>query len=149
MEHADIKRFVLQPKAEFVLTSKKTGKTLKFKLIQPAPKAGFKPDPTIRHVLTFFDYAETSGKYIGTVSIGLDIARQMPPTSFRWIKRIAGHQQQADALEWFLGRLMRGQSIDGVEFRHTGKCGRCGRKLTNPRSIDIGLGPECEGKLFQ
>ena len=28
-------------------------------------------------------------------------------------------------------------------IRHEGKCGRCGRKLTVPESIDIGIGPEC------
>jgi hypothetical protein len=26
---------------------------------------------------------------------------------------------------------------------HEGKCGRCGRKLTTPESIERGLGPEC------
>lgn len=31
--------------------------------------------------------------------------------------------------------------------RHEGKCGRCGRTLTVPSSIDAGLGPECSGKF--
>ena len=30
-----------------------------------------------------------------------------------------------------------------VEFWHEGRCGRCGRKLTVPESIDTGFGPEC------
>lgn len=33
-----------------------------------------------------------------------------------------------------------------VEVMHVGKCSRCGRKLTNPESISIGLGPECMKK---
>lgn len=32
----------------------------------------------------------------------------------------------------------------GFHLHHAGKCGRCGRKLTTPRSIETGLGPECE-----
>lgn len=28
---------------------------------------------------------------------------------------------------------------------HAGKCGRCGRRLTVPSSIESGLGPICEG----
>lgn len=32
----------------------------------------------------------------------------------------------------------------GFHFHHVGKCGRCGRKLTTPKSIETGLGPECE-----
>jgi hypothetical protein len=31
--------------------------------------------------------------------------------------------------------------------RHEGKCGRCGRTLTVPESIDRGIGPECAGKI--
>lgn len=28
-------------------------------------------------------------------------------------------------------------------IQHVGRCGRCGAKLTNPASLDTGLGPEC------
>lgn len=31
--------------------------------------------------------------------------------------------------------------------RHEGKCGRCGRTLTVPESIDAGIGPECASKM--
>lgn len=31
----------------------------------------------------------------------------------------------------------------GYIVRHEGKCGRCGRRLTVPASIDSGIGPEC------
>jgi hypothetical protein len=30
-----------------------------------------------------------------------------------------------------------------IEIRHEGHCGRCGRTLTVPESIDLGIGPEC------
>jgi Family of unknown function (DUF6011) len=30
-----------------------------------------------------------------------------------------------------------------IEVYHSGKCGRCGRKLTVPQSIETGFGPEC------
>ena len=32
---------------------------------------------------------------------------------------------------------------DGYKVDHAGKCGRCGRKLTTPESIKLGLGPIC------
>lgn len=32
---------------------------------------------------------------------------------------------------------------DEFTVYHSGKCGRCGRKLTTPESISRGLGPEC------
>lgn len=31
----------------------------------------------------------------------------------------------------------------GFETHHEGKCGRCGRRLTVPESIETGIGPEC------
>lgn len=37
-----------------------------------------------------------------------------------------------------------GMDNAGFHFHHIGKCGRCGRKLTTPKSIETGLGPECE-----
>lgn len=34
-----------------------------------------------------------------------------------------------------------------LELRHEGVCGRCGRPLTHPDSIDRGIGPECAKKF--
>lgn len=35
----------------------------------------------------------------------------------------------------------------GFKLHHEGRCGRCGRKLTVPESIETGLGPECSGRI--
>ena len=52
------------------------------------------------------------------------------------------------ALNWALGRIWRGQDLaPSGRFYHVGRCGRCGRALTVPASIETGLGPECAGKL--
>ena len=49
------------------------------------------------------------------------------------------------ALNWTLAHLAKhpGQLEGPLEIWHEGKCGRCGRKLTVPESIDQGYGPEC------
>jgi hypothetical protein len=55
-----------------------------------------------------------------------------------------------DALAWFLRVLAKtphDQIPKDVIFRHAGKCGRCGRTLTHPESLDTGLGPECSGRI--
>ena len=52
------------------------------------------------------------------------------------------------ALNWALGRIWRGQDLaPSGKFYHVGRCGRCGRALTVPTSIESGLGPECAGKV--
>lgn len=35
----------------------------------------------------------------------------------------------------------------GFSLHHEGRCGRCGRVLTVPESVESGLGPECAGKV--
>lgn len=48
------------------------------------------------------------------------------------------------ALEWALPYLTTGKSLpEPAEVWHEGRCGRCGRALTDPESIARGLGPEC------
>lgn len=46
----------------------------------------------------------------------------------------------AQAFEW----LSRHWEDDRVEVWHEGRCGRCGRRLTVPESIESGIGPVCE-----
>jgi hypothetical protein len=43
--------------------------------------------------------------------------------------RLHGRDDQADRLE--------------TELRGAGRCTRCGRTLTDPRSLAAGIGPEC------
>lgn len=49
------------------------------------------------------------------------------------------------AFNWFLKRLHYSDSFPGMEFWHEGKCCRCGRPLTDPESIERGIGPVCMG----
>lgn len=35
----------------------------------------------------------------------------------------------------------------GFDLHHEGKCGKCGRKLTVPSSVESGIGPECAKKM--
>ena len=40
--------------------------------------------------------------------------------------------------------LIQGIIPNGVKIYHEGRCGRCGRKLTVPQSIEQGFGDECK-----
>lgn len=35
----------------------------------------------------------------------------------------------------------------GWKVHHEGRCGRCGRPLTTPESVSLGLGPVCAGRM--
>lgn len=43
--------------------------------------------------------------------------------------------------------LKPGYSDDRMHLFHEGVCARCGRPLTNPASIEIGIGPVCQERM--
>jgi hypothetical protein len=56
--------------------------------------------------------------------------------------RVAADAPSAVAFAWFVRNLESAK----VDVWHDGTCGRCGRKLTVPESIESGLGPVCAGR---
>ena len=56
-----------------------------------------------------------------------------------------------DARAWCARQLLRflaGQPLpEGLEVWEESCCGRCGRELTDPVSVERGVGPECYGKI--
>lgn len=49
--------------------------------------------------------------------------------------------------QWAFGLIWEGKEIPaGYKIEHVGRCGRCGRPLTTPASIESGIGPICEGR---
>lgn len=54
------------------------------------------------------------------------------------------HHPATLAITWFFEKMEQtGQLPRGVEVAHEGRCGMCGRKLTDPHSLKMGIGPEC------
>lgn len=54
----------------------------------------------------------------------------------------------AKAFDWLMTSksYRAGQVPSTVELWHVGRCGRCGRALTVPESIESGIGPVCAEK---
>jgi len=57
--------------------------------------------------------------------------------------KISAEAQSVVVFQYVFGKLMEGQLDSCVEIWHEGHCGRCGRQLTVPESIENGIGPEC------
>jgi hypothetical protein len=47
------------------------------------------------------------------------------------------------AFNWIYNRLLNGVIDERTQIWHEGRCGKCGRKLTTPESIERGMGAEC------
>jgi hypothetical protein len=51
--------------------------------------------------------------------------------------------QSVKVFTYVIDKLQKNQLSELIEIYHDGKCGKCGRQLTVPESIETGFGPEC------
>lgn len=62
--------------------------------------------------------------------------------------KVTDEAKSLKVLRWAL-RVVHGQAQlpDGYNIRHEGKCACCGRTLTEPESLECGIGPVCRGRM--
>jgi hypothetical protein len=133
----DALRFALAGNARLTLVSKKTGQRFTYRIRQPVEKTGLKAPPHFVQLLSGPDNT-TDYQFFGTI---------FDRTTFKHSHkaRIGATAPSAQAWQWFWPRLVRGSIPTTLEVWHEGRCGRCGRALTVPESIERGIGPECAG----
>lgn len=57
--------------------------------------------------------------------------------------RISAEAQSSIVFNWIINQLQSNKLPECIEIWHEGRCGKCGRVLTVPQSIEIGIGPDC------
>lgn len=56
--------------------------------------------------------------------------------------------KEYDVANWATSAVINGKLIpDTHQIQHAGMCGKCGRTLTTPESIERGIGPECWARM--
>jgi len=129
MSQEDIKAYTLAGKAVLTLESTKTGKRYTYKIKS-------KPGVWFVSLLTGSNN-DCDYTYIAffreDLQLRLSNKSAMPESA-----------KPVQAFKFFLDRL--GDLPDSLNVYHSGKCGRCGRTLTVPESIKIGLGATCASK---
>ena len=130
-------QFIFAGNATFTLTSTRTGQSYTYKVREGKPMVSRAPK-LFASVLTGPDNT-ADYTYMGIVERAGAHAQLVPTRA----SAINVNAPSWRALEWFLQHV----DSDRVEVRHMGRCGRCGRALTVPSSIDSGLGPECAGRV--
>lgn len=64
--------------------------------------------------------------------------------------KIGADAHSNKAFAWVMGNILERDRVpEKVEVWHEGRCGRCGRALTVPESIESGIGPECRKHVFR
>ena len=130
----DIRNYLRGGSAEFTLQSIKTGSHHTYRLRQIPNGTGFFVTRLVG-ADNEHDY-----RYLGIMSDAIDRLIATKATGYIG--------PSFNALDWFLRCLAANcEKLSQVEFLHSGKCSKCGRKLTSPESIKRGMGPGCREKL--
>jgi hypothetical protein len=132
---ADAKAYALAGNATITLQSLKTGVhfTYKIRLADEQRAPGRDPSPAwFVKILSAGSADEGEFTYIGMIKNGrFGLTRA---------SRVTADSPCVKAFTYFMHALAMPEQLT---VRHEGRCGRCGRTLTVPESIDAGIGPEC------
>jgi hypothetical protein len=127
------KPYMLAGNAIVTVVSQATGTRFTYRI---AAKKNVKEGDDTVHFVSLLNGPENTRDYtfLGTIFAGKRYhhGKKSP---------IGEDAPSARAFAW----LWRNLDSDECELWHSGKCGRCGRLLTDPASIERGLGPKCAG----
>lgn len=153
-DSCEIRQFILAGNSTFTVRSKKTGCrfTFKVKRTKGEPSQGWTNNPSWFVLGLTGPNNETDFRYLGLLRGPAVRSGRMDwfPDRHNRVDPSAPIQR---AWQWVMAGMVRADTFNSdkflhrTEFWHEGRCGRCGRKLTDPESIARGIGPDCSGKL--
>jgi hypothetical protein len=135
----EARQFTLAGNATVTLQSEKTGAHYTYKVRQ-ADKDG---EPMAFWFVQLLAGPDNGADYVylGVIA-GKDEVFRLTGKS-----KMTENSKPVAAFRYFWQHLQAGHIAPHCTVRHEGACGRCGRKLTEPASIDSGLGPHCRSLM--
>jgi hypothetical protein len=140
-----IREFCLAGNSYFTLVSTKTQVRFTYRMNKTEPDANGKEGKVSHFVALLTEPDNThSYKYLGHI---------FRADGKYWHGNKSKIHQGAPGAQgfiWFYEKVIQQgkRPTDlGLEFWHEGRCGKCGRKLTVPESIERGIGPECASRM--
>jgi hypothetical protein len=132
----DVKNYVLAGNAAVTLTSKRTGKRYTYKITRATNRETREPEDRWFVALLAGPDNTADYTYLGM----LNGSGMLAPTK---ASRMGVDSIPFRGFNYLWRHIKAGELPADMEIRHMNTCGRCGRPLTVPESIDTGLGPEC------
>lgn len=132
--------FALAGNARLTLVSVKTGVRFTFRVACKRDEEGKISSPHFVSLLTGADN-NSDYSFLGTIFDQKDYRHGRK-------SRVAPEAPSAKGWAWAWTFLAKGELPPACEVWHEGRCGRCGRALTDPESIRTGLGPICADAGF-
>lgn len=130
-------KFILAGRCEFVAISGKTGVKIVYEMKRKQSNRG-NGDEFIYYLKTKID---SQMVYAGVIFY--DKTTEL----FKFVQGVKGKVSafhvNIKSILYILNNFNKGRTTLNLRIYHVGKCGRCGRKLTDEQSILTGLGPTC------
>ena len=130
-----VEKFAKAGNATLTLVSKKTGARFTYKIRKPDMQKPF----WFVSLMTGTDN-NNDFSYLGQIFQNSNFGHGKK-------SKIGSDAPSNKGFEYFWNYVNHKRLPENVEVWHEGRCGRCGRKLTVPESIETGFGPECAGKI--
>ena len=127
-----LEQFALAGKATFTAVSKATNKRFTFKV------TAFDEPRFFTHAIFVMSGPDNESSYSYMACMTRD-------REIKWTQksRVSQDALSAKAFKWIWKHRNSPDIHEKVEIMHAGKCCCCGRKLTEPESIQTGIGPIC------
>jgi hypothetical protein len=132
--------FLLAGNAVATFQSRKTGKRFTYRVRLAPVHDGDTREPLFFVSVLDGPNNDSDYAYLGCVYTPSQVYRHGRKS------RIAFDAPSAVAFDWVWAQLQRGAMHPELAVYHEGRCGRCGRRLSTPESISIGLGPTCANR---
>jgi hypothetical protein len=132
-------KFLLAGKAVFTIANNK-GDHYTFKVRRVESEY---PANSGKQSVTYFVSVKSSGgtwpyRYIGLLNKDTGAIRCTPKSEF-----VTGTKEY-NVAAWACATVIGHKLLpDGYKIEHAGQCGKCGKTLTDPLSIERGIGPDC------
>jgi hypothetical protein len=133
----DALKFALAGNARLTLVSQKTGTRFTFRIKAKNVRKDEAATPPWFVSLLSGRENDTDYTFLGTIFDDRTTYRHGRKST------VSPEAPSAKGFAWAWSFIARGELPPGCEVWHEGRCGRCGRALTVPESIAMGLGPEC------
>jgi hypothetical protein len=145
----EAKAFAFAGNATLTLESLKSGAHYTYKVKQAKDQQTGEPKPGIYFVNLLSNgnaNDDNNFTYLGMINEVLGTGDSRNRFQFR-LTRASRAGMESPSVKAFRFFVALTENHPALVVRHEGKCGRCGRTLTVPESIDRGIGPECATKM--
>ena len=120
------KEHILGGRAIIILNNNDSGKFITYKITV---------DPSDSRSHFVWVHTSRGYQYVGAIKWGKKF--------FNSKKSIPRHYTHYKAFVWAWRHISNNSMPHPLSVYHDNTCRRCGRKLTTPKSIKLGIGPEC------